>query len=188
MKLMTQETEHLTLQAFDGLMELDLTTIISLPSSHLLQITFQLQGDLDQLLLENFNASFQKKDNLWENCCFELFLGKKDHQDYVEWNFAPSSAFQTYYFSSYRVRDFHPPHLKWQTLSKLERHDQLNSLTLTALIECHKPIDKTNLIYWPTAVLQKKNLERFYFAHKHPRKAPDFHMNFLSFKEISIDL
>ena len=52
-------------------------------------------------------APSQRRDDLWQHSCFEVFLRRPADEGYCEFNFAPSTQWAAYSFERYRtgVRD-----------------------------------------------------------------------------------
>jgi hypothetical protein len=110
-----------------------------------------------------------RADDLWRTTCFEAFLRVDGEEPYREWNFAPSSDWAAYDFSSYRAgmaqADIaRPPYIRME--------DNLTWWALGATIAI--PADSR----WElglSAVLEEKDGTKSYWALAHPDEKPDFH-------------
>ena len=59
-----------------------------------------MEGD-DQAIAIPDTKTSARKDGLWEQTCFEAFIGRDD--GYLELNFSPSTQWAAYLFDGYRV-------------------------------------------------------------------------------------
>lgn len=64
--------------------------------------SYVLQGSLSEIVIPDPVERPIRKNNLWEETCFEFFLGKKGSGQYWEFNLSPSGHWNVYRFSSYR--------------------------------------------------------------------------------------
>ena len=67
-----------------------------------LLVSYQLQGDLDQLDIPAPRAPAGRRDNLWRRTCFELFIAAPGEPGYWEYNLSPSGDWNCYRFKGYR--------------------------------------------------------------------------------------
>lgn len=117
-----------------------------------------------------------RQDFLWENTCFEIFIGVKDQDFYREINLSPSQAWQAYQFEEYRYPEDSPPQAAYDIeLNQLKRtHYGLNvSLDLTEFMLVHK-LKWTDLFLGLSAVLKTTDVEQLY-AMQHSGMQADFH-------------
>ena len=147
-------------------------TVSELTEDHI-QISYQLNGDLSQLLIPELQAP-SASDNLWKHSCFELFIAQADTENYYEFNFSPSTLWAAYAFNSYRVRQEwdikNVPNLRIsQTLNQLQVEATLN-LTDLPLLNFNK-----NWLIGLSAVIETKHNDLSYWAIKHPEAQLNFH-------------
>ena len=147
-------------------------TVSELPENYI-HLSYQLNGDLSQLLIPELQAP-SASDNLWQHSCFELFIAQADTENYYEFNFSPSTLWAAYAFNSYRVRrqwDIkHAPEICIsQTLNQLQVDVTLD-LTDLSLSNDYK-----NCLIGLTAVIESKQNDLSYWAIKHPEAQPNFH-------------
>ena len=121
-------------------------------------------------------AAHPRQDFLWENTCFEIFIGVKHEDFYREINLSPSQAWQVYQFEEYRYPEEMPPLAAYDIeLNQLKRtHYGLNvSLDLTEFMLKYK-LKWSDLFIGLTAVLKTAQGEQFY-AMQHSSPNADFH-------------
>ena len=97
---------------------------------------------------------------MWEETCFEIFVGVHDEDYYREINLSPSQAWQSYQFEEYRYPESMPPLAAYDIeLNHLKRtHYGLNvSLDLGQFMQQHR-LKWANLYLGLTAVLKPKKV------------------------------
>lgn len=117
-----------------------------------------------------------RQDFLWEDTCFEIFIGIKDEDEYREVNLSPSQAWQVYQFEEYRYPEDMPPQAAYDIeLNSLKRtHYGLNvSLDLTEFMLIHK-LSWADIFVGLSAVLKTTQGDQFY-AMQHSSPNADFH-------------
>jgi hypothetical protein len=129
----------------------------------------------DALILSSFGR--ERRDNLWRSTCFELFI-RPDSGSYVEFNFAPLSAWNAYSFVDWRKgrRAYQldvEPYLADSRLD--ERKDRLPGryeldVALGAEITALSPATASL-----TAVIEEEGGRLSYWALAHPPGEPNFH-------------
>jgi hypothetical protein len=67
-----------------------------------LSIRCALLGNLAELAIPAQASLPGRKDRLWEETCFELFLGTMGSEPYWEFNLSPAGHWNVYRFTSYR--------------------------------------------------------------------------------------
>jgi hypothetical protein len=107
-------------------------------------------------------------DDLWQTTCFEAFLRALGENGYREWNFAPSSQWAAYDFTSTRKgrkdAEAADPYIRVE--------DNFTWWALGASIAV--PAD-TNWELGLSAVLEEKDGTKSYWALAHGGDKPDFH-------------
>lgn len=117
-----------------------------------------------------------RTDFLWEQTCFEIFLGVHGEDFYREINLSPSQAWQAYAFEEYRYpEDMPPPEADDIELNSLKRtHYGLNvSLDLAEFMAKHK-LKWADMYLGLSAVLKTSQGDQFY-AMQHSSPQADFH-------------
>ncbi len=142
-----------------------------------LHLAYGLEGDLAGLALPP-PAHSLREDRLWEHTCFELFVAGASGEHYVEYNFAPSLAWQAYGFSTYREPDaalserVPLPHLRSERGVGWLQLDV--ALQLAPL---RKLLGGGPLRFGATAVLEDRAGALSYWATMHSDvEKPDFHL------------
>ncbi|MBE9077317.1 DOMON-like domain-containing protein [Romeria aff. gracilis LEGE 07310] len=143
-------------------------------------IAYQLQGDIDKLVMPPAKDHPSRRDRLWEHTCFEFFLASPKAKPYWEFNLSPSGDWNAYHLTDYR-----------QNLRQEERINTLSfvmaqfpleaapsagqtyhlslDLDLTPLIAPHQPlaVGISAVVETPSGIT--------YWALTHPEPQPDFH-------------
>jgi hypothetical protein len=129
--------------------------------NHALKALFSLEHQ-ESITIPKPEISRPRKDQLWQQTCFELFLGYQDH--YLEYNLSPSGAWQCYQFSDYRLPS--PPQHADVEIPSME----LSASGYAFEINCSQPND-INL----AAILIDKAQNTAFYSIKHVTGKPDFH-------------
>lgn len=67
-----------------------------------LQLSYKLTGDVAAVKLPGLTALAQRRNQLWQRSCFELFLGIQGEPGYWEFNLSPNGDWNVYRLSGYR--------------------------------------------------------------------------------------
>jgi hypothetical protein len=150
-----------------------ITVYPSRDESGLLILDYLLEGDIAALLIPAA-AESHRADELWRHTCFEAFLSAKGVDGYYEFNFAPSTEWAIYRFTTYRegmanAEPAAPP-------SFAVEHDE-RQLRLTARVDLRGllPDAAARLRLGLTAVIESRDGGIAYWALRHPPGQPDFH-------------
>jgi hypothetical protein len=138
-----------------------------------LAIHYNLHGNLAEVDILPQADSPIRKDNLWEDTCFEFFLGVKDSERYWEFNLSPSGDWNVYRFDAYRqgiqteiafgILPYNIQQGSESLLLSLE-------LDLTPIIQADQPLDVAI-----SGVVKLQDAEANYWALVHPGGQADFH-------------
>lgn len=163
--------------------------------NELLSIEYQLQGDLDAILLpfsprgfangtfreqrgsaneiDPFNNLPSRKFELWSTTCFEFFIGIPGNAEYWEFNLAPTGDWNVFHLDDYRQGLQNE--LAFTSLPfKIDR--QVNSLLLTLTFDLSKIISiQQEIEISVTTVIESNQHEISYWALTHSGTEPDFH-------------
>ena len=115
----------------------------------------------------------RRQDRLWEETCFELFLGAADSGEYWEINLSPSGHWNVYRFDRYRegMRE----ERAFTSLPFDVRRDP-EALLLTAEIGIGKIVPEgKDLAVGVAVVIGTIDGEKSHWAPVHPASRPDFH-------------
>ena len=138
-----------------------------------LAMDYVLRGPLEKLSIRPPAAIPARKDRLWEETCFECFIGTEKAGSYWEINLSPAGHWNVYSFDDYRSgmkREMAFTNLPIQV-------DRIaNRLNLT----CNIALDEVGLSQQPiimavSAVLKSVEEDVSYWAQSHPGAQPDFH-------------
>jgi len=116
-----------------------------------------------------------RSDELWRHTCFEAFVRASSAPAYYEFNFAPSTQWAAYRFSSYRkemrvATEIGAPHIEVQ--SSAERY------TLQASLELDRLSSLPREAGWRlglSALIEETSGRKSYWALAHPPGKADFH-------------
>lgn len=138
-----------------------------------LTISYEILGDLAQLVIPTSIDAPVRKHELWQETCLEFFLGSKDSPRYWEFNFSPAGHWNVYCFADYRQgmqEEIAFESLPF-TVQKLE-----NSLLLVLEINLAKIVQADQALeVGISAVIKTKDGEVTYWALTHPSLQADFH-------------
>jgi hypothetical protein len=138
-----------------------------------LQLTYQLQGPLDQLLLPSVSNQPERRDLLWQHSCLELFLSTPEDAGYWELNVAATGDWAIYRLEGYRQGLQAADEYSELPIRQQRRADNWKvqcKLRLPAAIGANSP-----LMLGVTAVLEQSDGTLSYWALAHPGEQPDFH-------------
>lgn len=144
------------LQGFDG---------------ELLTVAFSLQHDHDLLL--PFEEDAVRTDGLWRTTCFEIFVGSDGYDSYAEFNFSPSFAWAAYAFDRYR-EGMRPLPLPLEPDMGTVKMDGEYTFLIDLRLPPFPPAPtKLGL----SAVIERSDGAKSYYALTHPPGPPDFHQS-----------
>lgn len=110
-----------------------------------------------------------RKEDLWKNTCFEMFLQPIGRSDYYEFNFSLTPAWNLYHFKDYRAPQ--PPtwsdDFKVRNLSWDGRDLRIEVYSLFEIPSCRVGL---------TSVVKSNLGETSFLALAHAGKKPDFHL------------
>ena len=126
-----------------------------------------------------------RTNELWRHTCFEAFIRSSQDEGYYEFNFAPSTQWAAYWFSSYRsgmrvATEISAPRIEVQSGSE--------SYTLQASLDLDRALSLPHDAVWHlglSAVLEETSGRKSYWAFAHPPGKPDFHHSVCFAHEIS---
>lgn len=147
---------------------------IARPSPDCLELRYLLTGKIDQLRMPPVTAS-SRTDGLWQHTCLEAFVRVAAARNYLEFNFAPSTAWAAYRFDDYRVgmnaaADVPAPSLE---VRSTDTSFELRA-TLAFDHESGLPLD-TAWSIGLSAVIEENSGRKSYWALAHPPGEADFH-------------
>lgn len=136
-----------------------------------LSLRYLLTGDVAALLVPPIAAP-QRTDELWRHTCFEAFFRPGLGEDYLEFNFAPSTQWAAYRFAGYREG----------MAPALVAPPRIEVSVGAATLELAAQLDLSGLDLPPgpcrlafSAVVEAASGAKSYWALAHPPGKPDFH-------------
>lgn len=108
-----------------------------------------------------------RKDELWKTTCVEMFFGAENSTSYVEFNFSPSTDWNSYHFESERA-GMKPYDINSDVDSTLDP-------TTSAQVNFETELNMIPTEIGVTAILQWKDGRTEYYALQHSKDKPDFH-------------
>jgi hypothetical protein len=136
-------------------------------------VVYELNGPVKNLAIPQLSMKPERKNRLWEETCFELFLSPVDSEAYWEFNLSPSGDWNVFKFSAYR-----------QGMQEEQAFETLpftveiltESMQLAVEIDPGKFIpDGKAVNVGISAVIKDVHGERSYWALTHNEIKPDFH-------------
>ncbi len=164
-----------TLQPFpskEALFNLKITGNIA-RHKNLLAISYTLLGDIQQVDIAPPEIP-QRKNELWQDTCFEFFIGAENSPGYWEFNLSPAGHWNIYRFDNYRQGM--QEETAFTTLPFDIKHNS-DSLTLTLDVNLDKIISIDHPIEVAiTTVIKSINGKVNHLAVSHKGTEPDFHL------------
>jgi hypothetical protein len=136
-------------------------------------IIYTLRGPLAEVAIPPASRRPERKDGLWEETCFELFLATADSSHYREFNLSPAGHWNVYHFSSYRAGMQEETTITSLPLAVGAWQDALE-LSLDIDLDRIIPAGQTMRV-GICAVLRKTDGGKSYWALAHHGSQPDFH-------------
>jgi len=146
-----------------------------------LVLVYVVTGKISDLAMPPVAAAV-RADELWRHTCFEAFVRSSPGPAYYEFNFAPSTQWAAYQFSSYRsgmrvATEINAPRIAVETSS--ERYVLQASLELDQMLTSPKSEGGNGRsAIWClglSAVIEETSGPQSYWALAHPAGRADFH-------------
>ncbi|MEH2300465.1 MAG: DOMON-like domain-containing protein [Nostoc sp.] len=157
-------------------------------NSNQLAIRYMLEGDLKEIVLAFAQRLVEKptvgiaspsnapsrKHELWEDTCFELFVGIKDSARYWEFNLSPAGHWNVYRFDGYRQGMREETAF---TILPFNVQNQADGLALVLNVDLGKIVSAEQAIEVAiTTVIKHRDGEVTYWALTHQSAEADFHL------------
>lgn len=139
-----------------------------------LAVRYTLLGPLMEIMVTAPADRPVRKKKLWEETCFEFFLGIKDSERYWEINLSPEGHWNVYSFKSYRHGMQEEPAFMSLPFSVRDRSDTLQlalEFELSKIIPDYQPLQAGI-----SAVIKTTDNKKSYWALTHPGPRADFHL------------
>jgi len=137
-------------------------------NKNLLHLTFKVSGDLENYKLPKTKKE-ERKDELWRESCFELFLATEEDEAYYEFNFSPTLAWNVYRLEYYRAE---PKMIDEVELVEFEVKQTKETLFIEIILDVQTL--KFNSYNLATILLNNQE-EREFWSLKAKGDTPDFH-------------
>ena len=139
----------------------------------ILAIRYDLHGPLAELVISAPVHLPSRKHGLWEETCFEFFLGVKDSPRYWEFNLSPAGPWNVYRFAGYRqgmAEETAFTSLPWRVRHQPDLLLVALELEIERIVAADQP-----LAVGLAAVLKFRDQGLTYWALTHPGPQADFH-------------
>lgn len=140
---------------------------------HRINLSYQLKGNLQNILIPPAVEPPTRQDELWKQTCLECFLGVPGDRLYWEFNLSPSGHWNVYHFEGYRQGM-----QAEMAIAELPFQVNLQAQDLTLSIELDLEtlnLGDRALEVAMTAVIQDTDKTVTYWALTHQTETPDFH-------------
>ncbi len=138
-----------------------------------LAIGYALQGNLAELAIPAPTDVPVRKNELWQETCFEFFLGIKNSERYWEFNLSPAGHWNVYRFAAYRQGMQEEMAFKSLPFSV---QNQSGALRLTLELDLDQIIQADQTLEVAiSAVIKLRDGQVSYWALSHRSSEADFH-------------
>lgn len=139
---------------------------------NILNLNFTITGTIKDISFDKFSNSPERKWNLWEHTCFEMFIASTETSDYFEFNFSPSGNWNVFHLDDLRLGIKEHPHIRITIHPPLiETNSYSQSIEIVDQNEILKHYKQIGI----TAITKEKEVAK-YWSILHPKKdIPDFH-------------
>ena len=151
-------------------------------NSNELSLCYEVTGELKEIAIAkravrriaSRSNTPARQHQLWEETCFEFFLGIKNSEEYWEFNLSPAGQWNVYHFDGYRQGM--EEELAFSTLP-FTFENQADRLTLALEVDLDKIVAEEQLLEVAiTTVIKQINGEVSYWALTHRGAEADFHL------------
>ncbi|MFB2978640.1 DOMON-like domain-containing protein [Microseira sp. BLCC-F43] len=143
-------------------------------NSNKIAIRYEVTGELKEIAISPPSNTPARQQQLWEETCFEFFLGIKNSEEYWEFNLSPAGHWNVYHFDAYRQGM--EEEVAFKTLP-FTFENQADRLTLALDVDLDKIVAEEELLDVAiTTVIKQKNGEITYWALTHRGAEADFHL------------
>ena len=143
-------------------------------TSGMLVISYTLNGPLTKLVIPGSADMTVRREDLWEETCFEFFLSLQNSKRYWEFNLSPAGHWNVYSFKSYRQGMQAEPAFTSLPFSVQRRPDAFHLSLEFDLTRIIPPSDQT-VKAGITSVIKAGRGDIIFWALTHPAAKADFH-------------
>lgn len=137
-----------------------------------LHLTYTIIGNISEISLPLYNHANERRWELWEDTCFEMFISKADRKDYLEFNFSPSGNWNAFHLDDIRQGIKEYPGASVTIEAPIVTAESYSQKVLVKL-EDQSFLGKDS-VAGITAITSMNEKKEFWALH-HPKNAPDFH-------------
>jgi len=144
-------------------------------SDNTFTIHYEVDGEIEQILLPAKSPSPSRTDDLWKTTCFEFFIAIPNQPEYWEFNMSPSGDWNVYSMDAYRKVGFREE----TAFNKLPFTFKTTSgkLSLDITVDLNQILKSPQQVQVGiTAVIQTVDETESYWALAHPGEQADFHL------------
>lgn len=139
-----------------------------------LHLRFELQGRIDTVLVPSPAAAPARRDGLWQHTCFEAFVARRESAEYTEINLSPSGDWACYRFERYRAGQANATLPQAPCITGTQ--PSADTFTLDAQVDLPAFSAPVGLDVGLSAVIERRDGSKTYWALAHPGDKPDFHL------------
>jgi hypothetical protein len=147
---------------------------VARPSPGSLVLSYVVHGKISDLRLPPISAP-ARGGELWRQTCFEAFVGTAAGAAYYELNFAPSTQWAAYQFSSHRSGMRVATEVSAPRIEVESAPDRYTLQAALSLDELSGLLRDTGWRLGLAAITEDTNGGKSYWALAHPSGKPDFH-------------
>ena len=147
---------------------------VTRPRDSTLVLSYLVSGTITDIRMSPV-ATAARSDELWRHTCFEAFVRALPGIAYYEFNFAPSTQWAAYRFSSYRSERCLATEIK---APSIEVQSSPDSCLLQATLDLNCFSDLPREASWGlglSALIEEIDGRKSHWALSHPTGRPDFH-------------
>jgi len=157
---------------------------VARPDAGNLLLSYIVTGEIGGVRMPPVTVA-ARSDELWRHTCFEAFVRVSPDEGYYEFNFAPTTQWAAYRFSSYRSGMVVATEIAAPTIDVQSSPD---CYTLRASLALDRLSAFPSLALWRlglSAVIEDVTGGKSYWALAHPPGDPDFHHSVCFAREVS---
>jgi hypothetical protein len=147
---------------------------VARPRADSLVLSYVVTGKMSDVRMPPLSRA-ARSDDLWQHTCFEAFVRASSGEEYYEFNFAPSTQWAAYRFSSYRSGMCAAVEIDE---ASIEVRSSPNCYTLQASLQLDRMSALPRHALWRlglSALIEDASGCKSYWALAHPPGKPDFH-------------
>jgi len=143
--------------------------------NNLFFIHYDVDGEIEQILLPAKSSPPSRADDLWKATCFEFFIAVPNQPEYWEFNMSPSGHWNVYRIDAYRKIGFREE-AAFNKLPFIFKNAP-GKLSLDITVDLNQILKSPQQVQVGiTAVIQTMDETESYWALAHPGEQADFHL------------